>query len=82
MLANDNINEDPTVEIYDLELLRNIEAKRESDELNDTDRVSAFGPDDTVRLYSPFGHGASDEVFSGICRANFIALNPEPFGEG
>ena len=65
---NDGENED-------LELFREIQRKRENDELSDTDRVSLPTPGDTVRLRSAFGYGASDEMFSGICRANFKALN-------
>ena len=80
MISNDSADKDWIAEHCDLELLRWIEAKRESGELSDTDRLSILNPEDTVRLYSAFGHGASDEGFAGICRANFIALNPSLFG--
>ena len=77
MFINDSINKECTADVYDLALLRHLERKRQSGELRDTDRVSILSPDDRVRLFSPFGQGASEEVFNGICRANFIALNPE-----
>ena len=77
MFANDNIDKERTAEVYDLALVRHLERERQSGELRDTDRVSVLCPDDRVRLFSPFGQGVSDEVFNSICRANFIALNPE-----
>ena len=57
-------------------LFREMGRKRTNGELSDTDRVSLSAPGDTVRLHSAFGYGATDEMFSGICKANFIALNP------
>ena len=81
MTASDNSDKDGTAEVYDLALFREIERKRSSGELSDADRVSVSNPDDTVRLHSAFGHGARDETFAGICRANFIALNRSRFGD-
>ena len=63
--------------IEDLSLFREMGRKRSNGELSDTDRVSLPTPGDTVRLHSAFGYGATVEMFSGICKANFIALNPQ-----
>ena len=63
--------------IEDKELFRKIVEERNNGNLSDTDRVRLPAADDTVRLFSAFGYGASDEMFEGICRANFGALNPE-----
>lgn len=54
-------------DIEDIELFRALKRQRASGALNDSDRI---------RLFSPFGHGANERMFKGICRANYLCLNP------
>ncbi len=63
-------------EPVDLNLYRRLKEMRRTGRISDADRVVFFAPDEPVRLYSGFGHGADDETFNGIAAANFRALNP------
>lgn len=60
----------------DLAAFREAQEMRRRGEISDDDRVMFFAPDQPVRLYTAFGHGADDTMFNGIVTANFRALNP------
>lgn len=63
-------------EPIDRQLFQELKRARQEGGITDDDRVVFFHPDEPVRLYSAFGHGADDKVFNGIVAANFRALNP------
>ncbi len=65
-------HEDP----IDRQLFQELKRARQEGRITDDDRVVFFAPDEPIRLYSAFGHGADDEMFKGIVAANFRALNP------
>ena len=60
----------------DLAAFREAQEMRRRGEICDDDRVMFFAPDEPVRLYTTFGHGADDAMFNGIVTAHFRALNP------
>ena len=64
-------------EPVDVALLRRIQEMRQKGGIGDDDRIVFFDPDEPIRLFSAFGHGADDDTFNGIVAANFRALNPE-----
>ena len=63
-------------EPIDRQLIQELKQAREDGGITDDDRVVFFAPDEPIRLYSAFGHGADDKMFRGIVAANFRALNP------
>ena len=67
-------------EHIDLAAFREVQEMRRRGEVSDDDRVMFFAPDEPVRLYTAFGHGADYEMFNGIVTANFRALNPSLAG--
>ena len=67
-------------ERIDLAAFREVQEMRRRGEVSDDDRVMFFAPDEPVRLYTAFGHGADCEMFNGIVTANFRALNPRLAG--
>lgn len=67
-------------EHIDLAAFREVHEMRRRGEVSDDDRVRFFAPDEPVRLYTAFGHGADYEMFNGIVTANFRALNPSLAG--
>ena len=67
-------------EPIDRRLIQELKQAREHGGITDDDRVVFFHPDEPIRLYSAFGHGADEEMFIGIVAANFRALNPGLLG--
>ena len=67
-----NHHEEP----IDMKLFQELEQIREEGGITDDDRIVFFDPDEPIRLYSAFGHGADDATFNGIVSANFRAMNP------
>ena len=63
-------------EPMDMRLFQKLQQVRKGGGITDDDRVVFFHPDEPVRLYSAFGHGADDKMFNGIVAGNFRALNP------
>lgn len=63
-------------EPMDMRLFQELKKAREDGGITDDDRVVFFAPDEPIRLYSAFGHGADARMFNGIVAANFRALNP------
>lgn len=63
-------------EQIDLAAFREMQEMRRRGDVTGDDRVVFFAPDEPVRLYSAFGHGADDAMFNGIVAANFSSLNP------
>ena len=63
-------------EHIDLAAFREAQEMRRRGEASDDDRVMFFAPDEPVRLYTAFGHGADEATFNGMVTANFRALNP------
>ena len=63
-------------EPMDMQLLQELRQAREDGGITDDDRIVFFHPDEPIRLYSAFGHGADDRMFNGIVAANFRAMNP------
>ena len=67
-------------EPIDMRLFQELRQAREDGGITDDDRIVFFDPDEPIRLYSAFGHGADEATFNGIVAANFRALNPAPVG--
>ena len=63
-------------EHVDIAAFREAQEMRRRGDVGDDDRVMFFAPDEPVRLYTAFGHGADGAMFNGIVTANFRALNP------
>ena len=67
-----NNHEEP----IDIGLLHKLREIRQDGGITDDDRIVFFHPDEPVRLFSAFGHGADEATFNGIVTANFRAMNP------